>query len=85
MAFRAVCSVISTHLDTVRTAVKKTNTSDGVEDGVSGVIQHVVGADWREGMPLMEEENRHAFTYLRAFCLHSLVVQLSLRTRAQIR
>lgn len=85
MAFRAVCSVISTHLDTVRTAVKKANTSDGVEDGVSGVIQHVVGADWREGMALMEEENRHAFTYLRALCLRSLVVQLSLRTRAQIR
>lgn len=55
-------SAISTHLDTISTAVKEANSSDGVEDGVGGVIQHVVGADWGEGLALMGGENRHSLT-----------------------
>lgn len=41
-----------TYLDTVSGAVEKADAADAVEDGVTAVLQHVVGADWRLALSL---------------------------------
>lgn len=42
----------ATYLDTVSGAVEKADAADAVEDGVTAVLQHVMGADWRLALSL---------------------------------
>lgn len=43
---------MSVHLDSVLRSVEEANATDAVEDGVTAVLQHVVGADRGQTLPL---------------------------------
>lgn len=47
------------YLDSVCAAVEKPDPSNSAEDGISGVINHVVSGHWGQGLPLKgrREEN----------------------------
>lgn len=47
---------VHTHLDSVLWAVEEADATDAVKDGVSTVLQHVVGADGRLALSLSGED-----------------------------
>lgn len=54
--------VIELYLDSVCAAIEEPNASNGAEDGIGGIIDHVVSGHWGQRLPLKEqrEENGSA-------------------------
>lgn len=50
--FEGTCINTELYLDSVRAVVEKSNASNGAEDGVRGVIHHIVSGHWRQRLSL---------------------------------
>lgn len=47
------------YLDSVCAAVEKSDPSNGAEDGISGVINHVVSGHWRQRLSLKSQRKEN--------------------------
>jgi len=57
--FEMSCTNNELYLDSVCAAIEEPDTSNGAEDGIGGIINHVVSSHWGQRLPLKEQREEN--------------------------